>query len=186
MGATRCPISLVCSFRRSAGSTTPSRHAPKWRSGCSPASRWSRHGYPKFLNPTPSAEWFEEIGFEPGLFWTYAVGTVEVAGGLCLAIGFLTRVAAVPILVFLATAITYHWQFGFYWNMRGFEYPLFWWLVVFHFLIRGGGPCSVDTWLGGRSSLHTTARNAASISVHAWAQSSQARAQMRQCLCMSP
>ena len=106
------------------------------------------HGYPKFLNPTPSAEWFEEIGFEPGLFWTYAVGTVEVAGGLCLAIGFLTRVAAVPILVFLAMAVAHHWQFGFYWNMRGFEYPLFWWLVVFHFLIRGGGPCSVDTWLG--------------------------------------
>jgi putative oxidoreductase len=107
------------------------------------------HGYPKlFVDPGPSAEWFEEIGYEPGLFWAYAVGIVEVAGGLCLAIGLLTRIAAVPILVFLATAITYHWQFGFYWNMRGFEYPLFWWLVVFHFLIRGGGAWSVDAWLG--------------------------------------
>jgi putative oxidoreductase len=106
------------------------------------------HGYPKFLDPPRIAEWFEKIGFEPGLFWTHAVGIVEVAGGLCLAIGFLTRVVAVPILIFLATAITYHWQFGFYWNMQGFEYPLFWWLVVFHFLIRGGGAWSVDTWLG--------------------------------------
>jgi putative oxidoreductase len=107
------------------------------------------HGYPKlFVNPERSAEWFEEIGFEPGLLWAMAVGVVEVFGGICLAIGLLTRVVAVPILVFLGTAITYHWQFGFHWNNQGWEYPLFWWLVVFHFLVRGGGCWSVDAWIG--------------------------------------
>jgi putative oxidoreductase len=107
------------------------------------------HGYPKlFVNPQRSAEWFEEIGFEPGLLWAIAVGMVEVFGGVCLAIGLLTRVVAVPILVFLGTAVTYHWQFGFHWNSQGWEYPLFWWVVVFHFLIRGGGHWSVDAWIG--------------------------------------
>jgi putative oxidoreductase len=107
------------------------------------------HGYPKlFVNPQRSAEWFEEIGFEPGLLWATAVGMVEVFGGICLAIGLLTRVVAVPILVFLATAIAYHWQFGFHWNNQGWEYPLFWWLVVFHFFVRGGGRWSADAWIG--------------------------------------
>jgi putative oxidoreductase len=107
------------------------------------------HGYPKlFVNPQGTAEWFEEIGFEPGMLWTILTGAVEFFGGLCLALGLLTRLVVVPILIFLATAIAYHWQFGFQWNNQGWEYPLFWWIVVFHFLIRGGGPYSVDAWLG--------------------------------------
>jgi putative oxidoreductase len=106
------------------------------------------HGYPKFLNPGANAAFFEQAGFEPGLFWAIVVGLTETVGGLCLAAGFLTRLVAVPILVFLLTAITYHWQFGFYWNARGIEYPLFWSIVVLHFLVRGGGACSIDRRLG--------------------------------------
>ena len=57
-----------------------------------------------------------------------------------LALGFLTRVVAAPIIGFLVIAIvTYHWQFGFAWENRGIEYPLFWSIVVLHFLVRGGG-----------------------------------------------
>ena len=74
------------------------------------------------------------------------VGLTEFAGGLCLALGLFTRWAAAPILIFLLTAVVYHSRFGFYWNARGFEYPLFWAIVVFHFLIRGGGPCSLDSY----------------------------------------
>jgi putative oxidoreductase len=69
--------------------------------------------------------------------------------GLCLAFGLLTRVAAGPILVFLIVAIViYHWDFGYNWESRGIEFPLFWALVVFHFLVRGGGPWSVDALIG--------------------------------------
>lgn len=106
------------------------------------------HGYPKFLAMTQTAEYFEKTGYSPGMFWAAAVGVTEVVGGLCLAAGFLTRLVCVPILIFLITAITYHAQFGFYWNLRGFEYPLFWSIVVFHFLVHGGGRWSVDHWLG--------------------------------------
>ncbi len=103
------------------------------------------HGYPKLFGNTGAvAEFFEDAGFEPGMFWAIVVGLTEFVGGLCLAIGLGTRVVAIPILIFLLTAITYHRQFGFYWDIKGFEYPLFWSLVVLHFLVHGGGRFSVD------------------------------------------
>ncbi len=108
------------------------------------------HGYPiLFGNTAAAAKFLESVGFADGLFWAYVVGTVEFACGLCLALGLLTRVVAVPIIGFLAIAIvTYHWQFGFAWENRGFEYPLFWAIVVFHFLVRGGGAWSLDAMIG--------------------------------------
>src|SRR5947208_10774271 len=106
------------------------------------------HGYPKLFGATAAnATFFEQAGFRPGLVWAIVVGLTETVGGLCLAAGFLTRLVAAPILIFLLTAITYHWQFGFYWNARGFEYPLFFSIVALHFLVRGGGCLSIDAKL---------------------------------------
>ena len=107
------------------------------------------HGYPKlFVNPEASATFLADSGYTPGMFWAILLGLTEFVGGLLLAAGFLTRLACLPIFIFLLTAIGYHWQFGFPWNDRGFEYPLFWAIVVFHFLIHGGGRYSVDRLLG--------------------------------------
>jgi putative oxidoreductase len=108
------------------------------------------HGFPiLFGNTAAAAKFLESVGFENALFWAYVVGVVELVCGLCLAAGFLTRLVAAPIIGFLLIAIvTYHWQFGFTWENRGIEYPLFWAIVVFHFLIRGGGPWSVDALIG--------------------------------------
>jgi putative oxidoreductase len=106
------------------------------------------HGYPKLFGATvANAAFFETAGFRPSLFWTIVVGITEVGGGLCLALGLFTRLAALPILIFLLTAVVYHSRFGFYWNARGFEYPLFWAIVVLHFFIRGGGAWSLDAYL---------------------------------------
>src|SRR5215475_353443 len=93
------------------------------------------HGFPiLFGNTEAAAKFLESVGFENALFWTYVVGLVEFVCGLCLAIGFLTRLVAIPIIGFLLIAIvTYHSQFGFAWENRGVEYPLFWVIVVFHF-----------------------------------------------------
>ena len=108
------------------------------------------HGFPiLFGNTAAAAKFLESVGFENALFWAYVVGVVELVCGLCLAAGFLTRLVAAPIIGFLLIAIvTYHWQFGFAWENRGIEYPLFWAIVVFHFLIRGGGPWSADALIG--------------------------------------
>lgn len=107
------------------------------------------HGFPKLFGATAAnVAFFEEAGFHPALFWTILTGCVEFFGGLFLAFGLLTRVVAVPIVVFLLTAVSFHAPNGFYWNNLGFEYPLFWAIVVFHFFVRGGGAWSVDTLIG--------------------------------------
>jgi putative oxidoreductase len=91
-----------------------------------------------------TAAYFEGEGYVPGLIWAWAVTLTEFVGGLCLAIGFLTRLAAVPIFLFLVTAVFYHMKNGFYWDQGGFEYPLMWAAVVLVFLVKGGGKVSVD------------------------------------------
>ena len=102
-----------------------------------------------FGNIAGAARFFETVGFENGRFWAWVVGILELVCGTCLALGLLTRLVAVPIIVFLVTAIlSYHLEHGFNWENRGIEYPLFWAVVVFHFLIRGGGAWSVDRWIG--------------------------------------
>lgn len=102
------------------------------------------HGWPKLMNPASSGAFLAESGFEPGTAWAVILGMTEVFGGLLLAVGLFTRVACVPTLIFLLAAIAFHSANGFAWNDGGFEYPLFWAIVVFHFLINGGGPYSVD------------------------------------------
>src|ERR1700686_1277778 len=108
------------------------------------------HGYPiLFGDIGAAAKLLENTGFQHGLFWAYVVGAVEFFCGLFLALGLLTRVVAAPIIGFLVIAIvTYHWQFGFNWESRGIEYPLFWSIVVLHFLVRGGGRWSLDALIG--------------------------------------
>ena len=102
-----------------------------------------------FGNIDGAARFFESVGFEHGLFWAWVVGIMELVCGLGLALGLLTRLMAAPIIVFLIVAIvTYHIDYGYNWEGRGFEYPLFWALVVFHFLIRGGGAWSLDRLIG--------------------------------------
>jgi putative oxidoreductase len=108
------------------------------------------HGYQiLFGNIEGAGRFFESVGLEDGLLWAWVVGILEFGGGLLLALGLLTRIAAGAIIVFLAVAIViYHWPFGFNWEARGIEYPLFWAIVVFHFLIHGGGRFSLDALIG--------------------------------------
>ena len=108
------------------------------------------HGYQiLFGNIDGAARFFESAGFGNGLFWAWVVGILEFVCGICLALGLFTRLAAGPIIVFLIVAIvSYHWENGFNWEGRGIEYPLFWAIVVFHFLIHGGGRWSLDAMIG--------------------------------------
>ena len=108
------------------------------------------HGYQILVgNIEGAGRFFESVGFENGLMWAWIVGILEFACGLLLAVGFLTRLAAGPILGFLIVAIaTYHWENGYNWEARGIEYPLFWAIVVAHFLTHGGGRWSIDRLIG--------------------------------------
>jgi putative oxidoreductase len=41
-----------------------------------------------------------------------------------------------------------HWAQGFGWSRGGWEYPLFWALIILAIALRGGGPYSLDRKLG--------------------------------------
>ena len=98
---------------------------------------------------TKTAGFFSKIGLEPGLGLAYVVGVTEFVGGICLAIGFLTRIWGAGIAIMMAIAtFQVHFGNGFFWNKGGYEYPLLWGLLALAFFFGGGRNMSVDKALG--------------------------------------
>jgi putative oxidoreductase len=107
------------------------------------------HGLPKiFGGAAGTGEFLESIGYAPGIVWAWAVALTEVVGGLLLAAGFLTRLAAFAIFIFMVNAAVFHSQNGFIWGDGGWEYPGMWAAAALVFLVRGGGNLSVDRAIG--------------------------------------
>ena len=100
-------------------------------------------------NPDGIAAFFEKIGLAPGHFWLIVVGCIEFFGGACLALGFLTRLAAgaISIAMFVA-AFHVHLGNGYFWTKGGLEYPLLLALLGLAYFIRGGGDLSIDKQIG--------------------------------------
>ena len=96
-----------------------------------------------------TAGFFSQIGLEPALPLAYLVGVTEFFGGLFVAIGLLTRPAAVAAAVLLLVA-TFHVHLGngYFWNKGGYEYPLLWAILMIGIFFRGGGELSIDRAIG--------------------------------------
>ncbi|MGE0651952.1 MAG: DoxX family protein [Alphaproteobacteria bacterium] len=95
-----------------------------------------------------TAAGFEKMGYTPGAFWATMVACTEVFGGILIAIGLLTRPAAVAATIFLATAVTFHMGNGFFVGKGGYEYALMWAVLAAAIAVRGGGRFSVDRAIG--------------------------------------
>ena len=89
-----------------------------------------------------------QLGFANGYLAALGAGSVEVFGGLLLALGLFTRFAAGAVVVFLSVAMTFHFSNGFIWTDGGWEYPVFWTIIVLMFVVRGGGQYSLDRLIG--------------------------------------
>ncbi|MBI4610743.1 MAG: DoxX family protein [Candidatus Rokubacteria bacterium] len=96
----------------------------------------------------PTADFFVKIGLVPGLFWAWVAGLVEFAGGICLVVGFLTRVAAFLVAVQMATAVLKVHVPGFFVDRGGMEFALALGALAVAVLLLGGGPLSVDRAIG--------------------------------------
>jgi putative oxidoreductase len=72
---------------------------------------------------------------------------LETLGGLCIALGLFTRFWAAAVTIEMCVII-YHHLPNFGWTQRGYEYPLFWALVMLAIALRGGGPYSLDRRIG--------------------------------------
>ncbi|WP_370209173.1 DoxX family protein [Pararhodobacter marinus] len=101
------------------------------------------HGWPKFLDPLGATGMVAGIGFAPAAFWSVALSMTEFLGGLLLALGLLTRLAAAGATVILLVTVYFHWiqldqGYG------GAELSLIWSAVTLYFVGAGGGRFSVD------------------------------------------
>lgn len=91
-------------------------------------------------------------GWRPGRLWAPAISATELLAGPMLALGLFTRPAAVPIVIFLIASNVERWRVGgYFWNRLGLEYTWMWTVAVGYFLVRGGGPISMDHLLIGRA-----------------------------------
>ncbi len=91
----------------------------------------------------------QNLGLEPGVAWAALVGGTEFFGGLCLALGFLTRPVALGVTILMTVAIlTVHLPNGFFWFQGGYEYPLLWGLVALAIAFKGGAEMSLDRAIG--------------------------------------
>jgi putative oxidoreductase len=96
------------------------------------------------------AEQLDRDGWRPGRLWAPLISGTQLIAGPLLALGLFTRVAAVPIVIFLIVTNFERWRVGkYFWNQLGLEYTLMWTIAAFYFLVHGGGAYSLDRLLLG-------------------------------------
>ncbi len=108
------------------------------------------HGFQKVTTLTIAgfaANSLARRGIEPAVPFAYVVFFLETVGALCIILGLFTRAFALAIgIEFLIITFVAHWPNGFGWTSPrgGWEYPLFWGLMILAIGLRGGGPYSLD------------------------------------------
>jgi putative oxidoreductase len=107
------------------------------------------HGWPKLMMGVGATAQMALVkrGIYPAEPLAVVLITLETLGGLCIALGLFTRFWAAAVTIEMAV-IVYHYLPKFGWTAPGYEYPLFWGLVMFAIALRGGGPYSLDRVIG--------------------------------------
>ena len=101
---------------------------------------------------------FMAIGFSNPSFWAYFAGTFEIVCGSLILLGFITRLASVPLLVIMFTAfVTTKWPIlmtkGFWPWAHEYRTDFAMTLLLIYLLIYGSGNWSVDSKIiNGRKS----------------------------------
>jgi putative oxidoreductase len=112
------------------------------------------HGITKLMTSSVTAFAANSLarrGIEPALPLAYIVWFLETVGAICIMLGLFTRFFALAVgIQFLIITFVAHWPNGFGWSSPrgGWEYPLFWGLIILAIGLRGGGPYSLDRKLG--------------------------------------
>lgn len=111
------------------------------------------HGLMKLFVFTPAGTvgFFESIGF-PGILG-YPVMAGEIALGLALIVGFMTRWAALGGLVIMIGATVPHLASGFSFSNPGggWEYPVFWSITLLAQAMFGDGAYAIGNPLARKS-----------------------------------
>ncbi|WP_278380712.1 DoxX family protein [Pseudoalteromonas distincta] len=95
-----------------------------------------------------TGQWMASIGLEPGYWLAMMAGSAEFFGGIALAIGLLTRPAAVVAgFTMLIAIFSVHISNGLFMANNGYEYALTLLVVTVVLAIQGAGSFSLDNVL---------------------------------------
>lgn len=108
---------------------------------------FSLHGFGKITDPFGAVGMVESLGFYPGVFWSPLLSATEFFGGILLAIGLLTRPAAVAATIVLLVTVYSHWVVKGQ-GLGGAERSILWSAITFYFAFRGGNALSLDARIG--------------------------------------
>lgn len=98
-----------------------------------------------------TGQWMASIGLEPGFIMALLAGSAEFFGGLALALGLLTRPAAIVTAFTMLIAIfSVHIQNGLFMSNNGYEYALTLFVVTITLAIQGAGRFSIDSYISRR------------------------------------
>jgi uncharacterized membrane protein YphA (DoxX/SURF4 family) len=115
-------------------------------------------GVQKFRDPHMGVLRFAKIGFPLPDFTAHFVGTFEIICGLMILLGLLTRLASVPLLIVILTAIAttkipelFNPAQGIWFMVNDARTDFAMTLSLAFLLIVGAGGLSFDNWLSSRS-----------------------------------
>ena len=92
---------------------------------------------------------FEQLGYRPGMVFAVAAGLAEALGGVLLAMGLLTPLAAAALVVVMVeAAVSAHLRNGFWLAKDGIEYAVVLGGVAAGLAFTGSGRDGVDALLG--------------------------------------
>ena len=96
-----------------------------------------------------TAGFFRSVGYWPPRLMAGFAGVAELVGGLSLAAGFMTALAAAAIIATMLNAgVAVHRRNGPWVVDNGYEYPLVLGAVAASLGFTGAGAASLDAWLG--------------------------------------
>jgi len=92
---------------------------------------------------------FSEIGFRDAFFWAYFTGAFEILCGTMILLGFLTRLASIPLLIimitaFITTKLPLLTTKGFWTFAHEYRTDFSLTVLLILLIIYGGGKWSVD------------------------------------------
>lgn len=105
----------------------------------------------KWNNFDSTTLFFASIGIPFATVNTFLAASIESLGVVLLALGLLTRLISVPLIVVMLVAIfTVHLPNGFSSGSNGYEIPLYYMIFLFIFLSHGAGNYSLDRIIFGK------------------------------------
>lgn len=114
---------------------------------------FASQGLLKYLDPKMGAERFAKIGFPHPWFTAHFVGVFEMTCGALVLVGLFTRLAAVPLLIVISTAISttkipelFRPNQGFWFMVSDARTDFAMFCCLLFLIASGGGTPALDRW----------------------------------------